>query len=410
MTTNALNRARPVASDRIGVARLATMAFNGQDMLAVWKELAGQYRDDFEKAGVGMDLSILSQLFGNPEGGLDFQHKALLHQRLYRSPCDVAVPRLRLLALAAELDMGSNTPVEYLIQNTDIELTTLYVVPGLPLPEPLPAHDVAMVVTADDDRSQGALDLLEQYAPRWPRPILNRPDRIRQMDRDRLYHMLKGIPGLQIPATERFLRDQLPALASGVLRGTVDEFSLPIVIRPISSHAGKGLARIVNADELAAYLASRPEPEFFVSPYIDYCSADGLFRKYRVVCVNGKPYACHMAILDKWNIWYLNADMVANEDKRRQEAEFMASFNEGFGLRHAKAFGELCRRLDLDYFMVDCAETKSGELLIFEADNTAIVHDMDPPDIFPYKPAQMRKVFDAFVAMLRAKACTPETV
>jgi hypothetical protein len=43
-------------------------------------------------------------------------------------------------------------------------------------------------------------------------------------------------------------------------------------------------------------------------------------------------------------------------------------------------------------------------LLIFEADNTAVVHDMDPPDIFPYKLPQMRKVFDAFAAMLDHRA------
>jgi hypothetical protein len=43
-------------------------------------------------------------------------------------------------------------------------------------------------------------------------------------------------------------------------------------------------------------------------------------------------------------------------------------------------------------------------LLVFEADNTAIVHDMDPPDIFPYKVPQMRKVFEAFAAMLHRRA------
>jgi hypothetical protein len=39
-------------------------------------------------------------------------------------------------------------------------------------------------------------------------------------------------------------------------------------------------------------------------------------------------------------------------------------------------------------------------LLIFEADNTAVVHNMDSPDIFSYKPAQMKRIFDAFAAML----------
>jgi hypothetical protein len=43
-------------------------------------------------------------------------------------------------------------------------------------------------------------------------------------------------------------------------------------------------------------------------------------------------------------------------------------------------------------------------LLIFEADNTAVVHNMDSPAVFPYKPPQMHKVFDAFAAMLERRA------
>ena len=43
-------------------------------------------------------------------------------------------------------------------------------------------------------------------------------------------------------------------------------------------------------------------------------------------------------------------------------------------------------------------------MLIFEADNTAIVHDMDSPEMFPYKPPQMRMIFDAFAAMLDRRA------
>jgi hypothetical protein len=54
----------------------------------------------------------------------------------------------------------------------------------------------------------------------------------------------------------------------------------------------------------------------------------------------------------------------------------------------------------LDYLTIYCSQKKNGELLIFEADNTAVVHNMDSPEIFPYKPPQMRKIFDAFAAML----------
>ena len=65
---------------------------------------------------------------------------------------------------------------------------------------------------------------------------------------------------------------------------------------------------------------------------------------------------------------------------------------------------EMIKRVGLDYFTVDCAENRCGELLIFEADNTAVVHNMDSPDVFPYKQPQMRKIFAAFTAMLSRHA------
>jgi hypothetical protein len=111
-----------------------------------------------------------------------------------------------------------------------------------------------------------------------------------------------------------------------------------------------------------------------------------------------------MAVADRWDIWYLNAGMSASASKRLEEETFMRTFDIGFARRHQTALAALARRIGLDYFTVDCAETKNGSLLIFEADNTAIVHDMDSPEVFPYKPQQMRKVFDAFAAMLDGRA------
>jgi hypothetical protein len=32
------------------------------------------------------------------------------------------------------------------------------------------------------------------------------------------------------------------------------------------------------------------------------------------------------------------------------------------------------------------------------------VHNMDSPELFPYKPPQMRKIFEAFAAMLMHRA------
>ena len=82
----------------------------------------------------------------------------------------------------------------------------------------------------------------------------------------------------------------------------------------------------------------------------------------------------------------------------------MEGFDAGFASRHAAAFTALHARLGLGYFAVDCAETRDGRLLIFEADVAMIVHDLDPPELYPYKKVQMSKVFDAFEDLLRRTA------
>ncbi|MBV8696569.1 MAG: hypothetical protein JO052_01725, partial [Bradyrhizobium sp.] len=163
---------------------------------------------------------------------------------------------------------------------------------------------------------------------------------------------------------------------------------------------GVGLAKVDDGRAMVRYLAERPEAEFFVSRFVDYSGEDGQFRKYRVAFIEGRPYAGHMAIADRWDIWYLNAHMSASASKRLEEETFMRTFDIGFGRRHRSALDALAQRIGLEYFTIDCAETRDGALLIFEADNTAVVHNMDPPDVFPYKGPQMRRIFDAFVAML----------
>jgi hypothetical protein len=176
-----------------------------------------------------------------------------------------------------------------------------------------------------------------------------------------------------------------------------------LIVRPRGSHAGVGLTKVDDAAALRRYLEGRDEQDFFVARFIDYASEDGLFRKYRVVFVEGRPYACHMAIADRWDIWYLNAGMSASAEKRLEEETFMSTFDIGFGRRHRSALADLGARINLDYFIIDCAETRGGSLLIFEADNTAVVHNMDPAAVFPYKAPQIRKIFDAFAAMLERR-------
>ena len=311
-----------------------------------------------------------------------------------------------MLALAAATDMGSNTPIEFLLEESGIELMTLYVVPDVELPMPLPDHDIAIVIASDSEECRDALRQIDHAASRMARPLLNPPRHVGNLDRDKLHRLLNGIRASIFRRRQASRASNCRAClrSAAALRDIAADLGFPVIVRPRGSHAGAGLAKLDDAAAIARYLAERQEQEFFIARFVDYSGDDGLFRKCRIVFVDGRPYACHMAIADRWDIWYLNAGMSGSADKRREEETFMRTFDAGFARRHAKALAGIAERIGLDYFTIDCAENEDGDLLIFEADNTAIVHNMDPPEIFPYKAPQMRKVFDAFAAMLCRRA------
>ncbi|MCS3894733.1 hypothetical protein M2171_003866 [Bradyrhizobium japonicum USDA 38] len=396
----------PNYADRIGFAQLTRQAFEGVDLQPLRDQLVTRITEGAAHAGEGLDLSLIVQLLGDKAAGLAIQSEVLTFHQLFRTPAAAPRPGLRVLALAADIDMGGNTPIEFLLEGSDFELLTLYVTKDVGLPETLPDHDVAIVVASDSEECREPLALIEKAALRWPRPLLNRPDLIGNLDRDKLYRLLAGIPGLEIPSTIHTTRAQLMDLAKGRIacEDIAGELRFPMIARPRGTHAGVGLAKLDDAPALAAYLAEREEQDFFVARFVDYASPDGLYRKYRLAMVDGKPYACHMAIADRWDIWYLNAYMAFSEEKRAEEAVFMLDFDHAFAARHKTALDEMSRRVGLDYFIVDCAENQDRELLVFEADNTAVVHNMDSPVVFPYKPPQMRKIFAAFTAMLSRHA------
>ena len=140
--------------------------------------------------------------------------------------------------------------------------------------------------------------------------------------------------------------------------------------------------------------------EYFISPFVDYRGADGLFRKYRLVFFDGRPHLCHVALSTHWMIHYLNAGMADDASKRAAEAQAMETFEDDFAQRHRVALDAVAARLGLDYFVVDCSELPDGRLLIFEADIAMVIHSVDSVELFPYKQTQMAKVFAAFREMI----------
>ena len=118
-------------------------------------------------------------------------------------------------------------------------------------------------------------DKIEGVAARWPRPLLNPPHLVGNLDRDKLHRLLTDIEGLEIPATV------------GVEPRTVDR---PGAIRrgAVRHRRRSGISRHRQAARIACgrgscedrrrpaqcerYLGQRQEQEFFISRFVDYAS------------------------------------------------------------------------------------------------------------------------------------------
>jgi glutathione synthase/RimK-type ligase-like ATP-grasp enzyme len=384
------NQAEPL----IGLAALARMAFRGADLGPLRSRLLERAKRDDSDANALIDLSTVLHFKGERECALSVQALALDIQRVFRLRGSGYPGGIRLLAFVSPGDLTENNALEFLVEGSDITLEMLYVTPGMPLPATLPEHDLAIVAVSETDGNRALLRHLEDLVESWPRPVLCAPGRIARLSRDGACALLEGAAGIAMPVTARIERRKLAVWEGG----------FPAIVRPVGSQKGHGLVKLDRSDAIPRYLAERPENEFYISRFIDYSGADGLFRKYRVVLIDDRPYVCHMAISDRWMVHYKSSGMLTSSEKRSEEEEFFKSFDDGFASRHREALLHIAKRLELEYVGIDCAETREGELLIFEVDSAMTVHAMDPVDIFPYKQPQMRKVFSAFRDLLMGRS------
>lgn len=336
-------------------------------------------------------MFYIALALGQNETALDMQAEALKHRTLYRvvSP---PYPKIKLLAIMGPGGMSDNTPLDFLIEQSDIQLDLLFISSEKNMPCSIPDHDVAFVALGESEKNKPILAKIAQLLRTWPRPYLNPPEKILNCARHKASQMLQQIPGLWVPKTRRMYRDQLGKVV------------FPATIRPIDTHSGNDFEKINTPKELKIYLDKSTHHEFYIADFIDYQSPDGLYLKLRIVLIDRKPFICHLAIADNWMVHYIPSGMELSVQKCAEEKLIMENFDHDFAVKHGDALCAIADNLDLDYVVIDCAETRGGDLLLFEADPRCWIHATDPVDLFPYKPAVMQKAFDAFRALLLKKS------
>jgi hypothetical protein len=139
---------------------------------------------------------------------------------------------------------------------------------------------------------------------------------------------------------------------------------------------------------------------------VDARGADGLYRKYRVMLIEGAPYPLHLALSTLWKVHYFSADMAQNAAARAEEAAFLDDMDATIGRRAVAALEAIADALALDYAGVDFAVAPDGRLLLFEANPGMVISPPGPESIWDYRRAPIDRALTAVKALMLGKAGT----
>ncbi len=104
--------------------------------------------------------------------------------------------------------------------------------------------------------------------------------------------------------------------------------------------------------------------DYYVTEFVDYRSADGLYRKSRLFVIDGKAYPRHQVLSRHWNIHAASREelMQNNPELQEEEKRFLGGPDKLI-LHRCQSIYEF---LELEFFGIDCSINDQNELLIFE--------------------------------------------
>ena len=300
-----------------------------------------------------------------------------------------------LLILSAA---GANVPIDPFIDDRVFQRWTVTAEFFDPDAE-LPPHDVVFNGVGDADRCAVALDAATAIVSRSRARVLNTPPRVGATGRAANACRLAQIPGVVVPLIAPFSRESLldPSAPDAVARAG---FAWPLLLRSPGFHGGENFVQVGGPRGLAAAVADIPGETLFVIQFVDTRSADGNYRKYRVMTVGGQLYPLHLAISARWKVHYFTSDMADRADHRAEDEAFLNDMPGMLGPQAMRALLAVQSVIGLDYGGIDFSRDASGNLVVFEANATMTIAAPGTDERWRYRASPVRRVERAVTRML----------
>ena len=245
----------------LGKAPIVRALYEGKDISPIWDKLFARASANPADAAAFLDASILLHVVGEKDKAAISQKGALEISRKYRIRNGRGTG-LNVLVFVTAGDFMANTPIEFLLEDSDANILLYYVDADTKDLKDVPEHDVAFVAVGESADNRPVLENLDRLLHGWGGPIMNNAPRlIMELSRDGVAEAFKDEPSILAPATARVSRSVIEQLASDEIEieAVLGVNSFPVIVRPVGTHAGEGMEKISTPSELSAFLTARAE-------------------------------------------------------------------------------------------------------------------------------------------------------
>lgn len=218
---------------------------------------------------------------------------------------------------------------------------------------------------SNPDLHTTALKRAVNFCERAKVPIINPPGKVQQFTRDTVSKTLQGIPGVTVPVTDSFKPQSTRDVFDHAISLGLD---FPFIIRAAGDQIGWKTI-LVNSMDDGQYLHqySFGEKDFYLTKHVDYSDHCGIFRIQRIIFIGGVPFARDVLFDRQWSVTEASRELMLQYPQHGVEADLVRKLADETIPRARTALLEIGRRIELDYFGLDCHIDPDGHVLVFKA-------------------------------------------
>src|SRR3954451_5630240 len=171
-----------------------------------------------------------------------------------------------------------------------------------------PGYECILNLITEAEENSRVLENLRKFIRGYRARVINRPEAVLQSTRDLVSRKLAGIPGLVVARVLRLRGGDAGAAAKTIERAGLQ---FPVIVRRVGTHTGRIIGKFENLDSVRA--AAIEGGEHLATEFVDFRSADGFCRKYRVFLIRSRRVFRHLLVSEDWNVHASDRQRVMSE-------------------------------------------------------------------------------------------------